>query len=76
MRGVVWISVGRWPSSAIWMAEVGEVTSRPLEFLRVMSRAWQRRAGASGEEFGFGVVGKAAEIGHGCRCRRFDRGPG
>jgi hypothetical protein len=39
MRGVVWISAGRWPSSAIRMAEMGEVTSRPLEFLRVMSRA-------------------------------------
>jgi len=39
MRGVVRISVGWWPSSAIRMAEVGEVTSRPLEFLRVMSSA-------------------------------------
>ena len=37
--------VGWWPSSAIWMGESGEVRSRSLEFLRVMSRAWQRRPG-------------------------------
>ena len=43
----------------------GEVTSRPLEFLRVMSEGLTETAGASGEKFGFCVVGKVAEIGHG-----------
>ena len=58
MRGVVWISVGRWPSSAIRMAEVDEVTSRPLEFLRVMSKAWQRRPGPPVRSLGLALWGR------------------
>ena len=58
IRGVMWIFPGLVPSSVMWMREWGEVTSRSLEFLRVMSSAWQRRPGPPVRSLGLAVRGR------------------